>query len=270
MVLHSYLVFICLTDKLNENRPQLWRKAWQKSLLQWFEIQRSSWHSSAPNVRPHSAAMHAAGTSRYLVPGLPASEVATRVNRNLKNVFMEIVDVSRLQRAEHIDNCKKRPRSAWNIVCPCGFFAFFLKEKWLGEDETAFLLKWQMLCSRSKCLCLCCCTSSSLVSADWRLPQPQEHKPASETQPEELQPGHLLSLWLCVMNPLHIWEEQLALMVSYLPSPKQMAAGDRKGISTCQTPSSEYPAGTLFPENKHIFIILVWLQRKTYLDGLFC
>lgn len=149
MALHSYLVFMCLTDKLNENCPQLWTKAWQKLLLQWFEIQRSSWHSSAPNVRPHSAAMHAAGRSHYLVPGLPASEVATRVNRNLKNVFMEIVDVSRLQRAEHIDNCKKRPRSAWNIVCLCGFFAFFLKEKWLGEDETAFLLKWQRLHSHS-------------------------------------------------------------------------------------------------------------------------
>lgn len=149
MALHSYLVFMCLTDKLNENCPQLWTKAWQKLLLQWFEIQRSSWHSSAPNVRPHSAAMHAAGRSHYLVPGLSASEVATQVNRNLKNVFMEIVDVSRLQRAEHIDNCKKRPRSAWNIVCLCGFFAFFLKEKWLGEEETAFLLKWQRLHSHS-------------------------------------------------------------------------------------------------------------------------
>jgi len=66
----------------------------------------------------------------YLVPRLPASEVATQVNRNLKNVFMEIVDVSKLQRAEHIDNCRKRPRSASNFVCLCGFFfVVFLKEK---------------------------------------------------------------------------------------------------------------------------------------------
>jgi len=55
-------------------------------------------------------------------------------------------------------------------------------------------------------------------------------------------------------------------MVSYLLSLKQMAAEDRKGISTCQTPSSAYPAGTPFPENKHIIVILVWVQRKSHLD----
>lgn len=70
--------------------------------------------------------MHTAGRLRYLVPRLPASEVATQVNRSLKNVFMEIADVSRLQRAEHIDNCRKSPRSTWNFVCPCVGLSFFV------------------------------------------------------------------------------------------------------------------------------------------------
>lgn len=71
------------------------------------------------------------------------------------------------------------------------------------------------------------------------------------------------------IKPSHIREECLALIVSYLPSLKQMVAEDQKGISTCQTPSSEYPDGILFPVNKHIYIILVGLQRKTCLDDLF-
>lgn len=141
--------------------------------------------------------MHAAGRLHYLVPGLPASEVATRVNRNLKNVFMERVDVSRLQRAEHIDNCRKRPRSASNIVCPCGFFCCLLKGAMTGWGRNRLPAQLAEASQLLRCVCLCCCISSSLVSADRRLPQLWEHKLASETRltPEELQQWHLLSLW---------------------------------------------------------------------------
>lgn len=71
-------------------------------------------------------------------------------------------------------------------------------------------------------------------------------------------------------EPSQVRGKHLALVAPYLPSPKQTAAGDRTGISTCQTPGSGHPNGIPFPENKHKFIILVWLQRKTHLDSLFC
>lgn len=71
-------------------------------------------------------------------------------------------------------------------------------------------------------------------------------------------------------EPPQVQGQHLALVAPYLPSLKQTAAGDQTGISTCQIPGSGYPNGIPFPENKHKFITLVWLQRKTHLDSLLC
>lgn len=209
--------------------------------------------------------------SALSAPRLPASEVATRANRNLRNVFMEIVHVSRLQRAEHIDNCRKRPTRASNTLCPCGFFCCPLKGAVTGWGWSCLPAQLTEASLPFQCLCLHCCPSSSLVSAAWRLPQLREHKPALETWPvpEKLQQWHLLSPWACT-EPSQVRWQHLALVVPYLPSLKQMAAGDRRDTSTCQTPGSGYPNGIPSPENKQKFIILVWLQRKTHSDSLFC
>lgn len=175
---------------------------------------------------------------------------------------MEIVDVSRLQRALHIDNCRKRPRSAWNVVWLCGFFVVFLKEKrwarmtplllnfsaaWMSLME---LLHFQLFGGRRL-------KAPSAPRAQTTVGNTTNARgtPAM-TSAEPLTPGS-------PTKPSHVQEEHPALLGPYLPSLRQTAAEDRKGISTCQTPSSEHPAGIQFPENKHIFIILAWLQRKT-------
>lgn len=67
-----------------------------------------------------------------------------------------------------------------------------------------------------------------------------------------------------VTEPSQAQGQPLALVAPYLPSLKQTAAGDRTGISTCQTPGSGCPNGMPSPENEHKLIILVWIQRKTH------
>lgn len=166
---------------------------------------------------------------------------------------------------------ERGPQGLQTLSVHVGFFVVLLKEQWLGEGETAFLPSWQRLYSRSNASV---CTAA--LPALCRL-QP-EGFPSSESQTST---GNTTSARGAPAvtsaeapgshpEPSQVRGKHLALVAPYLPSPKQTAAGDRMGISTCQTPGSGHPNGIPFPENKHKFIILVWLQRKTHLDSLFC
>lgn len=133
----------------------------------------------------------------------------------------------------------------------------FLKEKWLGENETLLrgftatqislfvLLHFQLfgVCS------LKAPPGPRAQSSIGSTTTARVSSPVTSAEPLTLVSAHEAT-------------ERLALMVSYLPSQMQTAAEDQKGISICLTPGSGYPVWMLFPENKHIFISLVWLQRK--------
>lgn len=133
----------------------------------------------------------------------------------------------------------------------------FLKEKWLGENETLLrgftatqislfvLLHFQLfgVCS---------------LKAP---PGPRAQSSIGSTTMGRVSPPVTSAEPLTLVSA-HEATERLSLMVSYLPSQMQTAAEDQKGISICPTPGSGYPVWMLFPENKHIFISLVWLQRK--------
>lgn len=160
---------------------------------------------------------------------------------------------------------ERGPQGLQTLSVHVGFFVVLLKEQWLGEGETAFLPGWQRLHSHSNAsVCTAALPALGCV-------QPQGF-PSSESTAQHWKhdQGRGAPAVTCAepwagTEPSQDGGQCLALVAPYLPLLKQTAAGDRRGISTCQTPGSGYPNGIPSPENKHKFIILVWLWGKTHL-----